>query len=270
MGFKDIMVHLDCSQQYLNRLELAVKLAKEHDAKLTGLYAIIHQQYKPDSEGLRHRIAEVEEMFRLKTTNENIEAQWLCVDWPVVGNNMVEMVNYYSHAKDLIIVGQVGHGSQEKDVPRDLPERVVLGSGRPTLVVPYVGSFGSTGSKIIVAWKSGRASARALNDAMPFLVSAQEVHLLEIRGPEEQSGLSISPQDDIVAHLERHGIKATMEHLVTGNIPIANILMNYAWENGCDMIVMGTYSSSSRGTINLGTVANQMLDMMTLPVLMAH
>jgi len=267
MSLRDIMVHIDASQQYLNRLELAVDLAKEHRARLTGLYVVTHQPYKPDSD--RRGIAEAEEIFRIKTSGIGIETQWLLIDQPVVLSDMVEVVNYHAHTKDLVIVGQA-HGSQEKWVPRDLPERVVLASGRPTLVVPYAGSFPSTGQKVIVAWNSGRASARALQDAFPFLSQAREVCLLEIRPPAEPEAPVPSQLEEIAENLERHGITVKIEHLVTGSIPVANILMNYAWENGCDLIVMGAYSSTGRGTVHLGPVANQMLDMMTLPILLSH
>jgi nucleotide-binding universal stress UspA family protein len=46
--------------------------------------------------------------------------------------------------------------------------------------------------------------------------------------------------------------------------------MNYAWENGCDLIVMGAYAHLARGTVNLGPVAKQLFEHMTLPVLMSE
>jgi len=270
MSYKEIMVHIDCSQQYLNRLELAIHLAKEQDARLTGLCAITHQFYKPEQEGDRHRIAEAEELFRLKTAQAKVSSAWLCADWQVTGVGMTEIVNYYAHFRDLTIVGQTSRSLHGGEVQRDLPERVVLGSGRPVLVVPFAGSFSSIGSRVIVAWRPGRSSARVVNDAMPFLKAAKEVCLLEVRVSDVTESTGISPIEDIAPYLRHHGVNVKEEHLVTGNIPVANILMNYAWENGCDLIVMGAYSNSSRGTVNLGAVADQMLDHMTLPVLMAY
>jgi nucleotide-binding universal stress UspA family protein len=267
MSYKEIMVHIDASQLYLNRLDLAVQLAKEHEAHLTGLCAITHQYYQPEQDSAKHRIDEAEELFRLKTSQAGVRADWLCADWHVAGVDMTEIVNYYGHFKDLIVVGQA---LRDGSVPQDLPERVVLGSGRPVLVVPYVGSFSSAGKRLILAWKPGRASARAVNDALPFLLKAQEVCLLEIRFATEPESMEISPREDIATYLRAHGINVRKENLVTGTIPVANIIMNYAWENGCDMAVMGAYSSSGLGTGKLGVVADQMLDHMTLPVLMAN
>lgn len=270
MSYKEIMVHIDCSQPYLNRLELAILLAKEQQAHLTGLCVITHQLYKPEQDDFKHRISEAEELFSFKTAQAGVNSQWLCADWHVTGVGMTEIVNYYAHCKDLTIVGQTSRSNQGGEVPRDLPERVVLGSGRPVLVVPFAGSFNSAGSRVIVAWKPGRSSARAVNDALPFLKKAKEVCLLEIRISAEIEATGADPKGDIASYLRRHGVNVKEEHLVTGHIPVANILMNYAWENGCDLIVMGAYSNATRGTINLGAVADQMLDHMTLPVLMTY
>lgn len=270
MSYKEIMVHIDCSQQYLNRLELAIQLAREQEAHLTGLCVITHQFYKSELDGDRNRITEAEELFRLKTAQANVSSQWLCADWQVTGVGMAEIVNYYSHFRDLTIVGQTSRNHQGGEVPRDLPERVIIGSGRPVIVVPFAGSFSSIGSRVIVAWKPGRSSTRAVNDAMPFLKAAKEVCLLEIRVSEESEPSGINPREEIAPYLRSHGINVIEEQLFTGNIPVANILMNYAWENGCDLIVMGAYSNSTRGTVNLGAVADQMLDHMTLPVLMTY
>ena len=270
MSYKNIMVHLGGSGQYINRLELAITLAKKFDAHLTGLFVISHQPYKPELEGLRHRISEIEEMFRMKTGEVGIDAHWTCADWHMANAGKVEMINHYAHAQDLVIIGQTPQSHLELDYPKDLPERVVFGSGRPVLVVPYAGSFSDAGNRVIIAWKPGRASARAVNDAMPFLLTAKEVCLLDIRSPDDQDMSDVDPRDSIATNLRRHGILVKEEHLVSGNIPVENILMNYAWENGCDLVAMGAYSSSKRGTVYLGPVANQMLDHMTLPVLMAN
>jgi nucleotide-binding universal stress UspA family protein len=270
MSYKNIMVHLGGAGHYVSRLELAVTIAKTFNAHLTGLFVVSHQPYKPELEVLGQRIAEIEAAFRVKTGDAGIDAHWLCADWHMADVGKVEMINHYAHAQDLVIVGQTPPDHLDGDYPKDLPERVVLGSGRPVLVVPYVGSFPATGNRVIVAWKSGRASARAVNDAMPFLVAAKEVRLLDVRSPDEQVLSADAPGDGMASSLRRHGITVKEEHLVSGNIPVENILMNYAWENGCDLVVMGAFSSTKRGTVTLGPVASEMLDHMTLPVLLSN
>lgn len=269
MEFKDILVHIDNSRQCANRLELAVNLAKKHNAHLTGLYVVTHSHFVPQAtESIRHNVAVLEEMFRKKTEGSGISGEWLVADWATVGIDVVEVLNYHAHQKDLIIVGQVDPEKREEDVPSDLPERVILGSGRPVLVVPYAGTFSNAGERVIVAWKAGRASARAVNDAMPFMLHSKEVFVLSITPAGDQVVGERRADGDICPHLERHNIKVKAEHIPTEN-PVANVLMNFAWDHGCDLIVTGAYAHS-RGTLYLGPVARQLLDSMTVPVLMSH
>ena len=270
MNFKDILVHIDPSQQCAARLDLAVNLAARHKAHLTGIYVVTHTPYAPEDETLVQKAADLEAMFQRKTADAGISAEWFPVDWGIAGVDMVQIINYYTHEKDLIIIGQTDRSAQTGDIPSDLPERVIMGSGRPVLVVPYVGTFNAVGERVIVAWKAGRASARAVNDAMPFLLNAKEVRVLSIKTPDELETPVRRPDCAICKHLQRYDINVKEENLVTADIPVANILMNYAWENGCDIIVMGAYAHMARGTANLGPVAKQLFDHMTLPVLMSE
>jgi nucleotide-binding universal stress UspA family protein len=270
MDFKDILVHIDSTPQCATRLDLAINLATKQKARLTGLYVYTHHHYQPQGESNNLKAMEAERMFRVKTAAMGESAAWLAVDWGVVGVNMVEVLNYHAHAKDLIVVGQIDSKAQEGGVPADLPERVVLGSGRPVLIVPYAGTFGTIGERVIVGWKAGRASARAINDAMPFLLNAKEVSVLSITAVGDQPMAVKRPDGDICSHLKLYDINVKEENLVTGDIPIADIMMNYGWENGCDLIVLGAYAHTSRGTLNLGPVASDLLGKMTLPVLMSH
>lgn len=270
MAFKDILVHVDNSPQSAARLALAIGLARRHKAHLTGLYVISHPHYEPRHEGAELIAADAQKSFERETGLAGISSEWLCVDWGVTGVSVTEIVNLHAYQKDLVIVGQTDPDSQSGEIPSDLPERVVVGSGRPVLIVPYVGTFNSVGERVMVAWKSGRESVRALNDAMPFLLDAQKAMVVAVNpsGSDESPGKG--PCADICTHLARHGINAKAEHLVAADIPVGDLLLNQAWEQGCDLLVMGAYTHTPRGTLAVGTVARHVLDHMTLPVLMAH
>ena len=270
MKFKDILVHIDNSPQCANRLDLAIAIAKEHDAQLTGLYVITHKPYVGRNEAMKEDEVQAKAMFDRITAAAASSAEWFAVDWGTVGVSMVEVINFYALTKDLTIVGQIDPSVRPWDVPADLPQQVVVGAGRPVLVVPYSGSFKSVGKRAIVAWKAGRASARAVNDALPLLIGSEEVFVLSITGPGEQEKDDMGTAGSLRVNLERHGINVKEEHIAMSTIPIASLLMTYAWENSCDLIVMGVYAQISRGKYDLGPVAKDFFNSMTLPVLMAH
>ena len=269
MKFKDILVHIDNSPQCAQRLDLAMLLAKEHEAQLTALYVIIHQPYAAQGIKVKDDEERAQAAFHQKADQCGVRAEWITADWATVGVGMAEVINFHAHTKDLVIVGQTDPRAQQWDVPADLPQQVVVGAGRPVLVVPYAGTFHSVGQRSIVAWKTGRPAARAVNDALPFLLNGQETFVLSISDPREPKKVD-TVGDSICINLERHSIKVKEDHFVMDTIPIASLLMNYAWENSCDLIVMGVYAKKSRKGYDLGPVATDFFNYMTLPVLMSN
>ncbi|MDD2736239.1 MAG: universal stress protein [Desulfuromonadaceae bacterium] len=270
MEFKDILVHIDDSQQCAARLELAIKIAVAHQANLTGLYVITHPHYTSQGEAQLLKVTHARQLFESLTAGADIHVDYLCVDWAVSGDNMVDVINNYAHQKDLVVVGQTGHDRMQVDGPADLPERVVMGSGRPVLVVPYTGIFNTVGERVLVAWKAGRASARAVNDAMPFLFKAKEVLVVTAMSPGERNISSAEQNADICSHLKRHAITVLEDTFVTGDVSVNNVLMNYAWEHGCDLLVMGIAAHSSHGPLAVRPVTKEFFEHMTVPVLISH
>ena len=72
---------------------------------------------------------------------------------------------------DLIVLGQTDPDNIGAALFHPHPEEVALAAGRPVLVVPYAGEFKECGRRVLVGWDASRAATRAVNDAMPLLVS---------------------------------------------------------------------------------------------------
>lgn len=264
MHFKDILVYIGSSDHCGAVLDAALWLAKKHHAHLTGIHVITHGQYCSQLEGARKRAEEAADLFRKKTWKARVSAEWLCIDWPVVGDKASQVVNLHAYSKDLVIIGQTDPALRKKEAEPDLPERIILGSGRPVLMVPYAGSFETVGESAMVAWKAGRESSRTVNDAMPLLLNARQVRILALGS----SGAGESA-DRVVTHLERHGIKVQRELFTLDEVAVGDVLLNQCWEERCDLLVMGGYTRTSRGVV-LGPVAQHILKHMTTPVLMSH
>jgi len=244
MNFKDVLIHIDDSPHCAIRLALAINLAREYGAHLTGLYVITHAHYAPQHETKKQLATAAEESFRLATENAAVSAEWVLADWGIVGVSMPEIINHYAHQKDLIVVGQTSSEKPRGDLPADLPERIVFGSGRPVLIVPYAGKFTTVGTRSIVAWRGGRASARAVNDSLPLLQNSEKIYVLSIKTSGDKQ-FSEAPGGGICTHLSRYGLDCQGEDIVSTDIPVANILMNFAWDKGCDLLVVGVYAHSS-------------------------
>jgi len=271
MSLADILVHIDGTPNCAARLEVAIRLAQRHQASLTGLYVITHQYYQPREQGgVEAAAATAQKLFEDSTAGSGVEAHWHCVDWSVIGVSVAEIINHHAHYTDLVVVGQTLPGAAGKGLPADLPERLILGAGRPVLVVPYAGSFPTAGERVLVAWKAGRESTRAVNDALPLLKIARQVNLLAVNSSANYGDDVESLCSNISLHLARHGVTANADKVLASSVSVGDTLLNRACEEGFDLLVMGAYAHTPQGTLVLGAVAKHLLKDMTVPVLMSH
>lgn len=276
MPLKDILVHVDASEEATARLDLAVGLAAAHGAHLIGLYPIevpmpvavvpdasgvmvgeIYDQLRDDAFGAAQP---VEQAFRERMRREGISAEWRQEE-----GNARDILAAHGRYADLVVVGQdqSGHGP-------GLVEPAIFGTGGPVLVVPFAGRFAATGQRVIVAWNGSREAARAVRDAMPLLVAASQVTILSVN-PEGETGAEQDlPSADLAAHLARHGVKAIADHAVAPGVEPAEAMLNAAAETSADLLVMGAYGHSPLREMVLGGATRTLLHSMTVPVLMAH
>ena len=74
----------------------------------------------------------------------------------------------------------------------------------------------------------------------------------------------------IVRHLARHGIEAQAEESLHPAISVRDALLSRAADLGADTIVAGAYHHSRLRETLLGGVSRDLLEQMTIPVLMSH
>ncbi len=258
MGIKDILVHLDASEYCLPRLDAAVMLAGQHQARLQGVYT------RSPNQGADRSGTEAE--FFQKTARAGIEAEWIEIDPGLTAAGIIEAIRYQAHFVDLVITGQPSpEGSLH--CPSNLPEHLILASGRPVLIIPYAGVFSTLGDRILVAWKPGPKSTRALNDALTLLQTASHVNLLSVN-PVALS--DDKEREKICSHLLRHGISAKVGQVPPSELGIGNILLNLVTDEGIDLLVMGSHIRMRGGNPDLGPAGKYLLKRMTVPVLMSQ
>ena len=150
---------------------------------------------------------------------------------------------------------------------RGLLEAALFDSGRPLIVVPpHVHEF--VGERIAVAWDGSAKAARALHDALPFLLAAEHVDILSIQGEKdlarEVAGAEVAPQ------LAAHGIDVTVVGLPAVAGDAAEAIRRHAVDAGIDMLVMGAFAHSWIRQTIFGGVTRSMLDSSRIPLLLSH
>ena len=255
------------------RLGAAIEIAHAHRVLLIGYYVVetAHvASYAMVGEALSIAELEDEERTRLSERAESMrrvffqrtEAAHVAAEWHCVDAQSARHQHHQASFADLLIVGQ----DERPEI--DLGAAgVVLGSGRPVLVLPEIGDFGAIGRRALVAWNASRESIRALNDSLPFLKRADEVHLVVV-GPDEV--VNEIPLAEVCFHLERHGVKAQPKTLRALPKEPGDALLSYATDEGMDLVVMGAYSRSRLSEFLLGGVTRRILNDTVVPVFVSH
>jgi nucleotide-binding universal stress UspA family protein len=280
MALRDLLVHIDDSKPCAARLDAAAKLAEAHAAHLTGLYVTVAPAIGPSMLGLipsnvleakrqlaARRADDAAARFRSAVDRSGIAADYRSVN--ATDFEVASAIALHARHSDLVVVGQ-----PDPDAPgpggREFPAVVALACGRPTIVVPYIGTAPTLGERVLIAWDASREATRAANDALPILARAASVTVLVINPETTGESGRREPGADIALHLARHGVKVAVERTVAREITIADAILAAVSDRAVDLLVMGAYGHSRLREVLLGGATRQILDSMTVPVLMSH
>jgi nucleotide-binding universal stress UspA family protein len=277
MPYKTILVHLNDKRRAEALLEPAVRLASRHNAHLIGMHVHASTPAPPipvPGSGVLGSVAaaerqaaeEIAATFARVTANQPFVAEWRAFKVPHV--DLVPIVMDHGRAADLIIAGQT---DPEWDLSplMDFPERLALESGRPVLVVPYIGRYAEIGRNVVIAWKTGREASRAVFDALPILLAAETVHILEIKERRDERA-ALAPDISIAAALARHGLKPSVHTSALGEIGIGDEILSRLADLGADLLVMGAYGHSRIRELVFGGATRHIARHMTVPTLFSH
>lgn len=280
MAYRTILVHLGDPRHVKATLGLAVELAKRNDAHLIGLhvspiaqlYGGFEAQIPADIIAMqdeRHQeiAAEIEKAFNEMTSKEGVSAEWRATK-PKSKPLSEEVVDHARRA-DIVIATQEDP-TDESLAELGIAEQLMLGSGRPVLIVPYTGSYSTIGENIMVAWNASREAARATFDALPLLKQAKRVEVLWANPSAKRADDVAISGSEIARSLARHDVRVEAAHTINKQISIGDELLSRLADHSIDMLVMGGYGHSRFREYVLGGATRHILRHMTVPVLMSH
>ena len=277
MTYRNILVHVDETAAARTRASVAAGLAARFGATLTGMF--LRSDYVPafaagDAfsaataieafvEERNRTLAKVSAIaraaFEAEIAAHNLPATWIEVDGDddtsLLGAARRYDLTVFPHVATSILGGHEISASH-----------IGMGSGGPVLVLPERGFQIPFGKRVLVAWKESREAARALRDAWPFLMAAEEVHFLTV------SRNAPDGFDDMMRqNLAAHGCANIHMHVDRNDdIDVANAIQRHSGMVGADLIVLGLYGHSRMRETLLGGVSRDMLDKLHLPLLVSH
>ena len=280
---KTITVFIDPSASGERRTAQAAALARRWGAHLVGAYVkfkgvtphrslayarsgkaiagvIAHEQRVADA--CECASTEVGDHFRALCARFNVSGEFL----PIHQDKTEEAAIINSLHSDLLIVGH----PEPNGLPDDLSaEKILVASGTPLLMIPNAWKGETIGSRILISWNASPEARRAVSDAMCFLVAAERVTALVV-DPAEHKWLGSGTSCDISLQLERHGVHAVVEKAASRGRPKAEVILDRAMRDGCDLIVAGAQNPAHLREILFGSVTRTLLAKMPAPVLISR
>jgi nucleotide-binding universal stress UspA family protein len=150
-----------------------------------------------------------------------------------------------------------------------LSEDVIFASGRPSILLPPAWpAERSIPKNILIGWNASREAARAIADAMPFLIGAESVRLVVVPEPKISHLLGQDPGADISRHLARYGVAVIIDCLEGANA--GELLLSRAHDTGADMIVVGAYGQPKITEFVFGSATHTLLADPRIPILLSR
>ena len=283
MVYHSILVLLDRGPQCAARSQAAMRLANALDCHLQGVAqaGLVDLPVKAPATGIRSDVAarradtscndvqRTVERFRQECSAAGVKSFDAVIDASDEASSFV----HHAHCNDLTILTKADPADPDHRPTQDFVEYVVLHSARPTLILPYAGRFdtiGSIGTNVLVAWNDSREAARALSDALPFLRSARQVHVvIWNEGGRDDDKAEHLRFASLHQWLTRQGVSANVDVQAT-EIGIVGSMLACAADLKADLIVMGAYGHRTSTSHLLGGTTRGLLAEITVPVLMSH
>ncbi len=276
MSLKNLLVHVKNTETNDAGLSAAIGLARVHGARLTGLYVLpppfipiyepgleaAHLSIKAQRDAAKSWADSAKQLFRDATVNARVENDWIEIEGEA-DRVLIQQTVY----KDMVVLG-LGRDLTYNVSGAAVADRLIIGCGRPVLLVPDKYTAPELGKRIVVGWNGRREAARALNDAMPLLRRAEKVLVVNV-GRETDERL---PSDEalVASHLKLHNITFEMKHAEGKGVDAGPSLLSQAGAIGADLVVIGGYGHSRLREIILGGTTLYMIDRTEIPVLISH
>lgn len=277
--FKDILVHLKVGDDIVdNASDYAVSLAAALDAHLTGVAGsfeidvpqIYTEAFSTDfietqRIEARRLAAQAIDRFQEAARSLALTAEVETIDGTIGG--IGEQIGVLARLYDLTVVSQPDPDRMGSD--EVVAEAVLFDSGRPLLMVPLHQQKPFAAKRILVAWDGSRTAARAVAEARCLIAKAD---LVEVAIVHTARGKARDLDGaDIAAHLSRTAKAVELRVLeAASGEKVVDVLLKEVAAREIDLLAMGGYGHSRLREFVLGGVTRDVLDRMTVPVLMAH
>lgn len=280
MAYATILICATSERDLPGLVSLAGSIANPNRSHVTGL-AVLPRPIllpagtpgRPDTIALdAHRKvvrAEVERMehtFARATAGQPFTAEWRVEE--AASSGQLETILRHGRMAEIIVATDAQSGTTGS-TSFNLAERLVIEAGRPLLLSPRKVPHSTCGRRVLIGWNGSREATRAVFDALPLLMRAEHVKVLQVGADEPLSGARTAGSA-LCATLQRHGVIATAEELSLPRASAGAALLSAVKAENADLLVIGGYGHWRFQELVLGGATRHVLHNMPVPVFMSH
>ena len=271
IDYRSLLIHIEPTKTSHDRLALSVRMAQTLNAVLIGVGGAMPQYltnpWLASIDGCAVQMVRDDEEASLKECKSRFfkaaselgaRAKWRAIeDYP--DRSLVESCA----GADLIIANLRTANAAISPSGAD----VVMRAGLPVLAVPE-GIEDLNARSIVIAWKNTAQTRRAVSDALPFLLRAETVTVVDVQDAGDTA--SSSSADDVVERLKRHGVDLRVQVLERGSGDVGAILLDFVETGLIDLVVAGAYGHTKAQEWVFGGVTQTLMERCSRPVLFSH
>ncbi len=272
MTIKNILVSFNDRPPSVAALTLAMHLAEQHKAHLTGVLAhgLPNMLYTYGGHMPQSLLDQMEATDRAHRADVRAAFAARTAELPA---DRTHYLDVYGDADDMLMQIALGYDLVVMGPPEKSPnyphmechaDVVARNSGKPVLVVPPGYDMARFNGTALLAWDGKRAAARAMADLVKLLDDNAKISVLCVGAPEAAA----EKARPALVHLERHGFEVG---LITKKArKIAKAILATAKENKAGILAMGAYEHAKLAEDLFGGVTNTVLKKAKMPVLLSH
>ncbi|MFN3131263.1 universal stress protein [Roseibium sp.] len=277
MPIKDILTVLDLAGDQ-PAAKYALEFGRVHDAHVTGLAVSFepvvpafaaapmpvdylqaaHDQAIAAAKDAKDQFDEFARLAGVKSESRLAE---------ILTGGPLDIVLAHCRPTDLVVIGQ-SNPDKPEPMRELLIETILFESGVPVLLVPYIGSKSFEPNNVLIGWDGSSTATRAIHASIPVLEKADKVTVLVIE--KKANSEAGQPGSEVANYLARHNMNVTIDVVSNPQTGVADTVLNYVTDNNNDLVVMGGYGHSRMREFLFGGATREILEAMTVPVLMAH
>ena len=265
MTYATLLVHMEIGQSNAGLLQVAATLAERCGAGVIGIAGcqpmmlvaseggdVYGDLIERDRQDIGRELRVLETAFWVALRPRVPLLEWRS---EVLFGPLADYVATSARDADLVISG-IGSGPLPNGTARLSTGDMIMQLGRPSLIVP-AGHATFPLESVVVGWRDGRETRRAVRDALPLMRLARQVTIVEI-APEDDLAAARERLGKVEAWLRRHGVAAaSLVAPSTGDD--ADRLQAVAQELNADVIVAGAYGHSRLREWAFGGVTRDLL-----------